>query len=115
MGGGDEKSPSMHLLNRSARLDSQQKGLIKKPRHSANGAACFRESSGSVQAPQIMSVGSMLTARSNHVQDKDCQTEESLFQESMHMLLVGLKEEYEASKRAKDVENEAIRERMCRM
>ena len=71
------------MLNRSVRLDSLQKGLIKKSRYSTNGAAGFPESYGSVQVPQIISAGSMLAAQSSQVHDRDCQTDESAIQESM--------------------------------
>lgn len=57
----------------------------------------------------------MLTAHSNLAHDRDCQTDESFFQESMRVLLVGLKSEYEATKRVMQEENEAARERMSRM
>lgn len=68
-----------------------------------------------MQAPQIISAGSIVTVRSHQVHDKECQTDESILQQSMSNMLTTLKNEKQSLIQEKEDENETIRERMCQM
>ena len=56
-----------------------------------------------------------MTVRSHQAHDKECQTDETIQQQSVTNTLTSLQNEKQSLVQAKEEENETIRERMCQM